>query len=680
MTQSMPEIVPGTVLEYYDAREITCGVCLAVKSQRLSVLSMSNREVNLSAGRVLHAGGQSLNVVKLSRDELAAKLRDIDRLRKDLMERVDIEELWSLLDGQEEGFTTRECGEFIFSDSLTDDHVASVQRCLLEDRIYFQHRDALYFARASEKIDQRRQELEREEEKAARLEAATTWAQALWNRKGRITLTDEHKELLEDLKQFCLHGQDSTSYTFIKEVLKKANIPIVQQSAFRMLVRLGIWTEDENLFLHELGITADFPEPVEKLAVELSSQSPVTSSPIDHRRDLRDLHAVTIDSAQTRDLDDALSLRPLEDGTFEVGIHIADAAEYVRQDDPLDEEAKSRATSIYLPDSRISMLPHALSEGICSLIAGADRLAMSFLLHVDEQGNILNSEICPSIIRIKEKLTYQEVNEKFESNAALGALHKLALLQRDQRVARGAINLPLPEIQVYVLSSGMIQLYRHEKETPSQLMVSEWMISANGIAAAYLADRSIPSIFRSQVECKPETDPVHSDHEIFHHYRQRRLFARAELNTIPQTHCSLGMAQYTTVTSPIRRYSDLIVQRQLKAALLEAPPPYSEEELKQLILQLGALQSKISLIQRKWTRYWILKYMEQEDIQTLNALVLDRNGRYAHLLLPDFLMETSVPVTEAIDLQRGSMIKVRVDRVSPREEQLRASLPELRNA
>ncbi len=669
------DLMPGSVIEFFDAKEITVGVCLAVKGQRLTVLSMTNREINLAGSRVLHVGESLLDVSKLTRDEMVQRLQSIDRLRKDLMGRTDVEELWSLLEGQEEAFSAQDCAEFIFSDNITGDHVAAAQRSLLQDRLFFQHRDGTFFPRASEKVQQRKDEIQKEEERVARLEESANWLQSLWTRRTKVLGVQEaHGELITDLQQFCMHGQEAPSYSHLKEVFKKANIPPLQQSAFRILVRLGVWDEDENLLLHALDISKHFPEELERKAKELNSLPLSLPEHSHRRRDLRDLHAITIDSAQTRDIDDALSARRLSSGHYEIGVHIADAAEYVVKGDDLDEEAQARTTSIYLPDAKIPMLPSSLSEGICSLHSGVDRLAISFLMQVDEGGNILGHEICQSVIHIKERLTYEQVNGKVFEDATLGLLHRFALVQREQRTARGAINLPLPEIQVRVLPSGMIQLSRHEKETPSQLMVSEWMIVANGLAAAHLAKLGIPSLYRGQGECRPERDFVQSDHEIFHIYRQRRLFARAELDTQPHAHCSLGMEPYTTVSSPIRRYADLVVQRQLKSALKEEAWPYTEEELRQIIMQLGTVQSKVFTMQRKWTRYWMLKYMEQEDIQSFNALVLDQNGRFAHLLLVDYLMETNLPVQEGMELQRGSLIKVQVERLNPREDILRVQL------
>lgn len=671
--QGVQMIVIGTVVEFFEAKQILCGVCQSVKSQRLGLLTEQNKEMSLAMSRVIHAGTQTLNM-NLSRDELVGKLAAIASLRRSLMKQVDAEELWSLLEGESEGHNAGGLAEFIFSDSITENHVAAVQRVLFQDKVYFQFKDGEFYPRSREKVEQRKLEIEREEEREAQLEEGARWLQAVWNRKPRPVSSAIQDALIEKLKSFCLFGQESSESAFVKDVLKRANITPLQQSAFRLLVRLGVWREDENLFLHEQNISVDFAptviEAAETLALANLSRKPEPAQ----RKDLRHLHSFTIDSALTRDYDDALSLERLGSGMFQVGVHIADAAEFIAKDDLLDEEAKSRISSIYLPDGRIAMLPPVLSEGTLSLRAGEDRLAQSFLFKIDTEGVIHEQEIVHSIIRISRQMTYEEVNERVGHEPDLEILYELALRLRKERLDRGAIILPLPEIHVFVNDVGMIQISRYEKETPSQIMVSEWMIAANRLAAAFLAERNIPSIFRSQADCRPETNFIQSEHELFQVYRQRRLFSRAEMSTDPRSHCSLALPCYTTVTSPIRRYSDLVVQRQLKNLLNTGESGYGEEELGQLITRIGAVQSKIFQIQRKWTRYWILKYMEQEDLAALNALVLDRNERFYHLLLPDFLMETNAPIPEKIKPQPGEMVRVKIERLSPREDVLRVQL------
>lgn len=663
------EINPGTVLEFFEAKQVLCAVCLGVKNQRITVLTEQNRELNLARSRVIHIGDRSLDA-NLSRDDRVQQLIGIAALRKSLMEQIDVEELWSLLEGEEQGYEAGELTEFVFTDSITGNHVAAMQRVLFQDRLYFHFKDGRFYARSQEKIEQRQLEIQREEEKEARLEEGSKWLKAIWQRKP-APLPAEKDQLMESLKSFCLFAQESPEFAFVKELLQKAEISPHPLSAFRILTRLGIWHEDENLYLHQHNITASFPPEVENLAAQRADSGIDFNQCCDNRRDLRDLRVFTVDGALTRDYDDGLSLTTLQPGLYEIGIHIADAAEYVKPGDLLDEEAQERSTSIYLPDNRISMLPSSLSEGICSLRAGEDRLALSFLVKMDEEGIIQGTEIVPSIVRVREQLTYNEVNDNLDKDPVLQHLHQLSCKMRKHRLAHGAVILPLPEIQVYVNAAGMIHISQYKKETPSQIIVSEWMIAANGLAASYLAERGIASLYRSQAECKPETNQVESEHELFHIYRQRRLFARAELDTKPGMHCSLAMPYYTSITSPIRRYIDLVVQRQLKHALVDEAPLYSEDELRQLITKVGSIQSKIFSIQRKWVRYWILRYLEQEDARALDALVLEQNHRFVRLLLPDFLIEANIPSPDKARLQPGEMVRLKIERVSPREDILR---------
>lgn len=673
MTQNaVQEISPGSVLEFFETKQVLCAVCLAVKNQRFSVLTEQNRELSLARSRVIHVNSRQLNPA-MNRDDMVQQLLTFAASRKSLMGQIDVEELWSLLESEQVGYGATELAEFVFAGDITDDHVAAVQRVLFKDRLYFQFKDGLFYARPQEKVEQRQLEIQREEEKEARLKEGAKWLKAVWQRKPPPPISDKD-QLIEKLKSFSLFGQESSEFAFVKELLQKAEISPHPLSVFRILTRLGIWREDENLYLHQHNISADFPHAVEQLAQQRAAEGIDLSQYLDSRRDLRDLHMFTIDGALTRDYDDALSLRTLQEGLYEVGIHIADAAEYVKAGDPVDEEAQERATSIYLPDDRISMLPSPLSEGICSLRAGQDRLALSFLVRMDDEGHIHGAEIAPSIVRVNEQLTYNEVNDNLDRDPVLQQLYQLSAKMRKQRLAHGAVILPLPEIQVYVNSAGMIHVSQYKKETPSQIIVSEWMIAANGLAASHLAERGIPAIYRSQAECKQESNQVASEHELFHIYRQRRLFARAELDTKPAMHCSLAMPYYTSITSPIRRYIDLVVQRQIKHALASETAYYSEDELRQMITKLGSIQSKVFFIQRKWVRYWLLKYLEQEDIHSLDALVLDQNDRFVHLLLPDFLMEANMPNSEKVRLQSGEMVRVKIERLRPREDILRLQL------
>jgi len=666
------EIAPGAVFEFYESKETLCGVVLSVKEDRFNALSERNREVSLTLSRLVHYAKTSLDL-KLGRDELVQRLASISDIRKAIMGRIDIEGLWSLLESEEAGYSAEEIAEFIFSTPISDDESAAVNRVLLSDRLYFQAKDSMFYARSAESVDARRIDLQKEAERERRLAEGARWVGAVYARKQNVSPIEFREELIQELKNYALFGQEAKESPFVKELLKLAAVPPTPQSAFRVLVRLGVWREDENLLLHEYDISSEFPPDAMKQA-ELLIESSSAGAAGNEREDLTGLDVFTVDSPLTRDYDDALSVRELGNGLFEVGIHISDAAELVLQGTPLDREAEARASSIYLPDELVAMLPPSLSEGILSLKAGEDRLALSFLISIDSEANISETKICQSVVRIRSQLTYQDVNDRIDEDSKLKALYELALQLRQKRLDAGAVILPLPEIQVYVNSARMIQIASYDKESPSQILVSEWMIAANAAAAAYLVQRHMPALYRSQAECRPETEFVQSEHELFPIYRQRRLFARAELATEPKPHCSLAIAHYTTITSPIRRYADLVVQRQLKHALATGAGLYSKQQLNELIGPLSVAQARVFTIQRKWTRYWILKYIEQEDIENLNALVLDKNARYAHLLVPDFLLEANAPVPENAKFNQGDKVRIHIEKALPREDVLKIQI------
>ena len=665
------EIAPGHVFEFYESREILCGVVVAVKDGRLNAISETNREVALTLSRVIFRGRTSLNPAA-GRDELISKLRAISETRKNILREIDLADVWSLLESEENGYRAEEIAEFIFSTPVSDDQAAAVKRALLSDKLYFQAKDANFHPRSVENVESRRLELRREAERERRLFEGARWLAAVNARKQNGAQIESRDDLIGALKDFAIFDQEAKECAFVKELLKQASIPVNRQAAFRLLVRLGVWREDENLLLHEHGLSAEFPEAAMEQARQLAEFDIEASA--NGREDLTNLDVFTVDSASTRDYDDALSVRRLGEDLFEVGVHIADAAELVEQSTPVDREAEARASSIYLPDERISMLPALLSEGILSLQAGKKRLALSFLIRMDSEANILEARICPSTVVVGRQLTYELVNESVERDSGLKALYELSVKLRKKRIDSGAIILPIPEIQVYVNEAGMIQVTRYDKETPSQIMVSEWMIQANALAAGFLARKEMPSLYRSQAECRPENECVQSEHELFHVYRKRRLFSRAELSTEVKPHCSLAVEQYTTVTSPIRRYSDLLVQRQLKSGLAGGTGVYSREQLAEVSGRLSAAQARVFTIQRKWTRYWLLKYMEQEDMENLTGLVLDKNARFAHLLIPDLLLEANAPVPENAKFSQGDRVKIKIEKAIPREDVLKIQI------
>ncbi len=215
------------MLEFFESKEILCGVVLAVKDGRFHVLTERNREINLTRARVIHHGETSLGL-KLTRDELLKGLAVISDARKALMGTIDIEELWSLLEGENGEFEALEIAEFLFTTPVPDNRAAAVNRLLLCDRLFFQSKDSKYTPRSPEGVEQRREEMEKEEQREKRLSESTLWVEAVYNRKSpSVPVRDG---LIENLKEYALFGQDAREGAFVKEVFRRAGVAPQPQS------------------------------------------------------------------------------------------------------------------------------------------------------------------------------------------------------------------------------------------------------------------------------------------------------------------------------------------------------------------------------------------------------------------------------------------------------------------
>ena len=665
------EIKPGTKIEFFESKRLLCAVCLEVKNSRLLVLTEQDREANVSLKRILHIDDELLDTSQ-SRIQLVAILQEAAVRRQNLTGRISVEELWDLLHQEEEGFNCHELAEMCFSEEVTSDHTSAVFRALLADSIHFKLKAGLFYANSPKKLEQIRIQHERQAQKEKELAEGSYWLGAVW--RGEAVAEPENRErYIQMLRDFCLFGTEASDYLQIKKILVMAEVP-VPQGIFPLLVKLGVWHEDENLYLHRFGIQEDFPAKVldsaNQIVESLGTDGGERSD--DTREDLSSLPIFTIDGPMTRDYDDALSIRPFESGV-EVGIHIADAAAFVFHDTVLDQEALERINSLYLPDKRVPMLPTMLSEDVCSLRQGKKRLATSILARFDQNDQLQDYRFVLSRIKVQRQLTYSEANELVTVEEDLGKLYRLCTRLRRRRIKQGALLLPLPELRVWINSNNEIQIATMDRETPAQLMVSELMIFANGLAAEALAAKGVPAIYRSQG--KPQEIVVgEGTDDLYLNYLQRRYLSRAELSIDPKPHSGLGMPAYTNWTSPIRRYMDLVIQRQLKSMVQNKPPVYNPEDLDPIISRITIGQSRTLQIKKEWTRYWVLKYFERQKIKFVDALVLNQGRRTYNLLIPDYLIEASMPLEEGRGLNPGDHFRVEVVKANAREEVLKLKM------
>jgi exoribonuclease-2 len=376
------------------------------------------------------------------------------------------------------------------------------------------------------------------------------------------------------------------------------------------------------------------------------------------------LHPLTIDSEYTRDVDDALSLE-VSGGAVQVGVHITDVATFLNGRRDIFEEARQRAISVYLPEQRIPMIPPALSEGVCSLIVGEKRRALSFLAKFDEAGKVVDYQIVPSIIQVERRLSYEGVDQLLEEGEdELSRLYQIAEKLFRRRMEAGAFFIPRPERMIRVNREREISILKRERESPSQKMVSEFMILANCLAASFLREKGIPAIYRSQMEPREKIPPI-DKFDPLQAYRLRRIMNRVEFGTRPSRHAGLGAEAYVTMTSPIRRFYDLLVEEQILSALRGAPI-WSQAQMEEIITEVGPTLSKVGLVEEMTERYWVLRYLEKRPGTTTKGVILDRFPNRYLVHLSDYLLEVDMPVVSGRSFEPGDQLLIRIEKAHAR--------------
>lgn len=374
-----------------------------------------------------------------------------------------------------------------------------------------------------------------------------------------------------------------------------------------VLGRKGEVGLDVQVVIKKHNLRAEFPPEVIKEAKEVAK--PVSKEEIARRKDLRRVRMVTIDGEDAKDLDDAVSIEKTEKG-YRLGVHIADVSHYVKEGSKLDKEAFLRGTSVYLVDKVLPMLPPELSNDICSLNAGKDRLAISCIMDIDEKGRVVSYDICKSVINVNERMTYTDVNkilveddqatkEKYAYLVEDFLLMKeLSDIIREERMKRGALDFNFPEAKIIVDEKGWPVEIKKRERGPAEMLIEDFMIRANEVVAEHMYWQELPILYR--VHEKPDEEalskvnlvlgvfgykiPPHAKVEPRTYQRileeikgkpEEGLLSMILLRSMkharympdPLGHFGLASKYYCHFTSPIRRYPDLIVHRVLTLLL-----------------------------------------------------------------------------------------------------------------
>lgn len=426
------------------------------------------------------------------------------------------------------------------------------------------------------------------------------------NHKGHIKLDDSKVKIdIEIDKELSLGAVEG--HKVLVKTLNKLKNNTYKGQVLKILGHKNDPGVDILSIVNKFGINDVFSEEIEKELEKIPNE--VKEEEIKGRKDLRNETIFTIDSEKTKDIDDAISIKKLENGNYELGVHIADVSYYVKEGTALDEEAMDRGTSVYLADRVIPMLPHQLSNGICSLNPEEDRLTISCVMQIDEKGNVVDYDIFESVIRSNKKMTYTNVNKILEENivpegyekyaAGLYKMEELAQILRKNKKERGYIDFEIDESEIIVDEKGEAVDVILRNRGKGEMLIEDFMIAANETVATHIYFMELPFVYR--VHGTPNEEKINTflsfvkslgynigvkakditpklmqdilkelkDKKEFHIFSSLllRSMQKAIYDKVNIGHFGLASKCYTHFTSPIRRYPDTTVHRLLRKYL-----------------------------------------------------------------------------------------------------------------
>jgi exoribonuclease II len=578
-----------------------------------------------------------------------------------------LEVAWEILDGESVDPTAM--AMLLFSEKTAVFCYAAY--CLLsDDKLYFKQKGDRYEPRSATQVAELKHQSNIE---AQRLQESQNYLnrvkQALAGEAVEWQSSDRPR--LESLERLALLGDEATHRIPALETLAALERPETPEAAFHLLVALNHWSPHENLFLRRSQVPIQFSNK----ALEMSSCS-LTSPPPDpdpNRLDLTHLKVYTIDDESTREIDDGLSVEMLADGQQRLWIHIADPSRWLMPGDDLDLEARRRCTTIYLPTGMIPMFPSELATGPMSLTQGKLCSALSFGVVLDETGGVLDYQIHASLVKPTYRLTYEDVDEILElgveAEPELEAIATWAKRRSSWRIAQGAISIHMPESSIKVQDDNIsIEVLA---DSLSRTLVAEMMILAGEVAGRYGEAHQLALPFRGQPqpELPPEGELLQLPAGFVRDCAIRRCMPRSEVSITPSRHASLGLDTYTQVTSPIRRYADLLAHFQIKAHLRGEALPFSIEAVQELIQTVSNTAYESTLVERQTNRYWALEYLRRRPEEVWQSLMLRWLREHESLglvLIEDLGLEMAMYFNRPVEV--GEQLEIKVTYADPRRD------------
>lgn len=659
-------------LLFPESDRLTPAVGLEMKGKKMVIETIFGKRQTVHPDKVVFRRA----IAAESKTEALEAVRADVATAEALADEVDVELLWeSVVDESDGPRGIAELATSWFARSPGLPELKAIELALGRDDEFFQRVAGRFRpvtrAKRAEALERRAAEARAREQFEATIERLRGYRETGLPdgfANGATDGDEDVREALERVAHFVQHGSGPG-----EDVVEALGLDGgKREAALALLVELAFVERPTDLVVARHRLTRTF-KPAHRAAVD------DVRAACEARDDLPEaaVKAFTIDDADTRDFDDALSVSDV-DGRLRLGVHIADPSSYIARESVLDAEAYGRGTTVYLPDRKLPMFPEELSEDVLSLVAGSPRPVVSFYFPLPFSGEPPTPHIVKERLTVRANLTYQAVDDALSNERALpdSAHDALAILaDATEALARwrrdaGAVVIHSPDIKVTVSDDGDVDVVRSDSDTPAHRIVSESMILVNFAGARYLSERGIAAIFRAQ---NPPSEPVRVegpyDPNVFR--REVRKLERAKLSLEPAAHAGLGLPLYTQLSSPLRRYGDLVMHRQLSHAIAGEPVPYEDRDalLEVVVTSDMNYQTAVSA-ERRAKQAWTLRYYEARIGEGVEGIVVDppkgRRGTFVELTATCFVARLEPNAAESVAV--GDVLRVRIRAVEILEE------------
>lgn len=594
----------GAIVEYLDEGRLKPALAVREQGEHVVLLDAGGRQKTVSRDLILLRYAE----YRAEPSNVAEVIAALENERARLGAELDLNLLWEVAHEQGRSFAASELAELFFGQRSTAGTSVMLE-ALLNDRLYFIRRHMEFMPRSPEQVERLRLQYERIQ---------------LRSESGR-----RMRDLIRQIIDARAHPSEADAAPLAAELTRYLQNPFTRSRELTAMLSAALPETDpaEAAFeiLERLDRAPTGPRFVTiggiktQFSTEALHEAATAAGPA--RSVIDGGLVIAIDDEDTVEVDDALGCEALPDGTLRVRVHIALASDLVVRDGAIDREAASRGVTIYLPEATVLMLPEEISCRRASLAAGEERSVLVTEARLGAEGELLGFSIYPARAKITSRLTYERADELLAASeengdemAALRRLHAAAMKLRERRRRAGALLVQRRENKIKV-SDDSVEVKVIDSSSPSRQLVAEFMVLSNHVAARFAADNRVPIIYRVQPNAGGDG-----------------LIQRSRLSLYAEDHAGVGLDRYAQLSSPLRRYADLILQRQLVAALLDpGKHVYQPDELLAVLANAENTEAEAKELERRAKRYWALRFLERNALgRPLEATVL-RDGASAEL-------------------------------------------------